>query len=532
MSKKVVVFSLIFLLAIPLLLKAELNKVEMMAYRVKPGVALVETFLSFKVQYVNKNEKLTEKNGFRFSGTGFFINSSGYLITNGHVVETYNEYLKDKKNLMKQVLLYFVVAKLKEQGAVVSMEAVQDWMKKHNPQLISLQVFPKITLTNFEEYNYEIKKYSPPILKGGKDIAVLKIERDNCPVLMLGDSASVTLQQLIFPIGYPGLVDPFQFWVINKKSRLQPTISRGTITSLKYDYRNMNVFQTDAAITHGNSGGPVVNEDGKVIGIATFGAVDPLKGQIQGYNFLIPINTAKEFIRDAGVEFNIESDFTKVYNKLLEAVWNKKWFDAQRYVSVALSYMKNQPDLEKLQQIIYTQIEHMSTLKKLWIKNKIIFLLIIILIIAIVFIIIIALKPEGQKQEEMEVKNGQEEMAADAGYEKTMLEEDNKTILEEDLMGIAEIYVNGKLIKKCEIMSSGLIVGREPNQATCVIEEAVISKSHVKIVPEGDSFKVKDLNSTNGTYYNSEKVYEKLINSGEKIQLGKKGTVEIVLKKV
>ncbi len=534
MKNKTFVFLLIVVILFPLFIHAKLNKVEMMAYRVKPGVALVETFLNFRIQYINRGERIVEQNGFRFSGTGFFINPNGYLLTNGHVVEVYNEYLTKREDLYKQVLLYFVVAKLKEEGAIVSMENVQKWMETHKPQLVSLQVFPKVTLTNFEEYNYEIKKYSPSIVNGGKDIAVLKIERENCPVLMLGDSSKVRLQQVVFPIGYPGVVDPFQFTIINRKSRLQPTISRGTITSLKYDYRNMNVFQTDAAITHGNSGGPVVDEDGNVIGIATFGPVDPVKGQLQGYNFLIPINTAKEFIRDAGVDFNIESDFTKVYNKLLSAVWDEKWFDAQNYVSVALSYMKNQPDLEKLQQLIYTKIENMGMIEKLWLRNKIVFIIIVVLIIAVIVILFIALKPESKK-EDVEVKELKEEHQKEVFDEgKTVIEEEpqDKTMLEQDVKGIAEIYIDGELKNKCEVLERGITIGRDPAQADCVIEEPIVSKSHLKIIPVDDGFNVIDLASTNGTFYNGAKINEATLKSGEKVQIGKKGKIEVVIKKI
>ena len=534
MRNKVLVFILIVFLASPVFLQAKLNKVEMMVYRVKPGVALIETFLNFKIQYEDNGAKRVEQNGFRFSGTGFFVNPEGYLITNGHVVEVEHKYLTNKEKLYQEVLSYFVVAKLRQAGTVVSMENVQKWIKEHKPQLISLQIFPKVTLTNFEEYNYEIKKFSPPMTSGGKDIAVLKIERSNCPVLMLGDSSKVKLQQIVFPIGYPGLVDPYTFWVISKKSRLQPTISRGTITSLKYDYRNMNVFQTDAAITHGNSGGPAVDEDGNVIGLATFGATDPIKGQIQGYNFLIPINTAKEFIRDAGIEYNIESDFTKVYNKLLDAVWNEKWFEAKNYVAVALSYMSNQPDLKKLQQLIYTKIEHMGALKRMWIRNKLLFILVLILIIAVIVILIIALKPESEKKVESAAEN--EVKVEDVKVEdegKTVLEEeDDKTMLEQEVVGMADIYVNGQLKTKCEIMDTGTIIGRDPVQSNCVIEETMVSKAHVKIVPKDDGFEVQDLNSTNGTYYNGEKIERKVIKPGERIQLGKKGTVEIHIDKV
>jgi len=120
------------------------------------------------------------------------------------------------------------------------------------------------------------------------DIAVLKIEADNLPVVELGDSDSNQIGQTVIAIGY----------ALGEYSN---TVTRGVISGLgrnivaSSDYgadeELEGVIQTDAAINPGNSGGPLVNLDGQVIGINT--AINR-EGQLIG--FAIPINTAKNVI--------------------------------------------------------------------------------------------------------------------------------------------------------------------------------------------------------------------------------------------
>ena len=68
---------------------------------------------------------------------------------------------------------------------------------------------------------------------------------------------------------------------------------------------NWEIFQMDAAITNGNSGGPVFNEQGKVIGVATFGSLNEQGNQIQGMNFAIPVSIVREFLSDNGNQLQI-----------------------------------------------------------------------------------------------------------------------------------------------------------------------------------------------------------------------------------
>ena len=132
------------------------------------------------------------------------------------------------------------------------------------------------------------KKTYPATIKGNDpayDLAVIKIEPDeDLPVLELGDSDALEVGEFVVAIGNPyGFEHSVTAGVISAKNR-----------SIHAQDVNFDDFlQTDAAINPGNSGGPLLNMEGKVIGINT--AIVPYA---QGLGFAIPVNKAKEIMGD------------------------------------------------------------------------------------------------------------------------------------------------------------------------------------------------------------------------------------------
>lgn len=119
------------------------------------------------------------------------------------------------------------------------------------------------------------------------DIAVMKIEATGLPTLDLGDSDSLQQGQTVIAVG-------------NVLALYQNTVTKGVVSGLSRTLGNgvlTDLIQTDAAINQGNSGGPMVNLYGQVVGINT--AVDRAG---EGIGFAIPINEAKVIV-DSVKEF-------------------------------------------------------------------------------------------------------------------------------------------------------------------------------------------------------------------------------------
>ena len=124
----------------------------------------------------------------------------------------------------------------------------------------------------------------------GNDLAVLKIEAPGkkLTVIPMGDSSQLEVGQKVLAIG-----NPFG---------LGQTLTTGIISSLARSIRSESgilindVIQTDAAINPGNSGGPLLDSNGKIIGINS--AIISPTGASVGIGFAIPINTAKRILPD------------------------------------------------------------------------------------------------------------------------------------------------------------------------------------------------------------------------------------------
>ncbi len=113
------------------------------------------------------------------------------------------------------------------------------------------------------------------------DVAVIKIDADDLPVLPMGDSDALEVGEWVVAIGNPfGLTHTLTAGVVSAKGRSSIGIA---------DYENF--IQTDAAINPGNSGGPLVNLDGEAVGMNT--AIFSQSGGYMGIGFAIPINMAK-----------------------------------------------------------------------------------------------------------------------------------------------------------------------------------------------------------------------------------------------
>ena len=133
------------------------------------------------------------------------------------------------------------------------------------------------------------------------DVALLKIEASDLPYLKFGDSDSVIMGEWAIAIG-----NPFGLFEINDT----PSVTVGVVSATNRDFDRLSdgriysdMIQTDASINRGNSGGPLVNCVGEVIGMNTMIFTEGGGGSL-GIGFAIPVNRIREIInelRDTGM---------------------------------------------------------------------------------------------------------------------------------------------------------------------------------------------------------------------------------------
>ncbi len=164
------------------------------------------------------------------AASGFIINKDGYILTNNHVIG--------------------------------------------NAETITVQ------LADERKFKAEVVGTDPQ-----SDVALIKIDGENLPVLPLGDSDTIKVGEWAIAIGSP--------------FKLQQTVTVGVISAKGRDKVGIvdyeNFIQTDAAINPGNSGGPLLNIRGEAIGINT--AIFTRSGGHLGISFAIPINMAQTIVQ-------------------------------------------------------------------------------------------------------------------------------------------------------------------------------------------------------------------------------------------
>ena len=123
-------------------------------------------------------------------------------------------------------------------------------------------------------------------------------------MLRLADSKAVQIGDPVHIIGFPGVVLSHE--LLNQSSMVEASITNGAISGFKEDRNNNTVIQTDASAAWGNSGGPVVDDRGNVVGLLTFVSLapGPEGGIVQGFNFVIPSAAVTDFVKDTPVEVN------------------------------------------------------------------------------------------------------------------------------------------------------------------------------------------------------------------------------------
>ena len=142
----------------------------------------------------------------------------------------------------------------------------------------------EVTLENNKVYPARLVGTDP-----ATDIALIKIDAEDLPVVPMGNSDDLRLGEWVLAIGSPyDLRSTITAGIVSAKGRSMPN----------YDgqYRVESFIQTDAAVNPGNSGGALVNAAGELVGINT--SIISLTGSYAGYSFAVPVNIVSKVVDD------------------------------------------------------------------------------------------------------------------------------------------------------------------------------------------------------------------------------------------
>jgi len=293
---------------------------------------------------------------FRETGTGWFLDADGWLITNGHVVQPAHEPPRWLANQQAQraVTTACLPQVLKRMGLQPgdrpdAEEAAKRKLLDTVLPTVKVNLQPQVfVVTAKGRLKAEVKKYSPPVsTSSARDLALLKVSGDTFPILLLADSRSAQIGDPVHIIGFPGVVLSHE--LLSKSTMVQASVTNGAVSGLQVDESNNPIIQTDAPAAWGNSGGPAVNDRGSVVGVLTFVSLAPgPEGSIvQGFNFLIPSAAVTDFVRGTPVKLNGASKFNDVWYAGLNAFFTEDWTGALRRFEEADKLHPSLPDVRR-----------------------------------------------------------------------------------------------------------------------------------------------------------------------------------------
>jgi len=519
----------------------KLNPVEKTTLELRPAVVLVLVSYTVTATLEFGNSPSTKEFSYTEFGSGFIYRPDGYIITNGHVVQHAN--LKDPQ--AQQSLQQLIIDQVLRPMVSKLFPAVEEELKRPLTDSEKMELLQKIRirnstpelrvfLSNRRAYAADIKAYSGPIGEG-KDVAILKIDANNLPTVKLGNSDNVHIQEPITVIGYPGVassVDVDMRNVLSMDSAFISTVTNGRVSALKTDYKGTPVIQSDAAITHGNSGGPAFNEAGEVIGIATFGNVK----EVAGFNFFVPINTAWEFVRQAGAEPQ-SGLFNKVWSEALDAYDKGYCTEAKEKFTDVLRIMPNEAEALKRMSDAEACAASQGPLTRLTQNTTLMFAgggaILLVVVLLLVLLLVMRRKPApavamAGGAGAAAVPGPMPLAAVPAGVAPGHALQEPLAPAPERNFGRIQVTSGSLSGMQFPVTRNGLLIGRDPVKCQIVLSEDIVSKEHAWIVALEGGVVVIDRGSSNGTFINSTdspRVSKVGLQNGDRVILGKQGAV-------
>lgn len=279
------------------------------------------------------------------TGTGFVVNPEGYILTNSHVIsdmtlkqmlvgQIAGNLILDKLANLSDAELASVEASLQARGLGGlngSAEEQTNLQAQIIDSILSRSNFTtkiEITVLNpssdkdrladvlKESFPAEVVSVNDRFFFDDRDAALIKIAETNLPALHLAPSEVLTTGQKIYVFGFPSAAE------FGSGNFLESTFTQGVVGAIKDSRdKSFKIYQTDAKVSTGSSGGPLFNERGEVIGIITFQSGELREGD--NFAFAVPIELGTEILADNEIK-NDPGQFEESFRQGLGLMHEKR----------------------------------------------------------------------------------------------------------------------------------------------------------------------------------------------------------------
>jgi serine protease Do len=310
-----------------------------------PAVVFITTVVGWSVRltWADSNQ-ISGRNNYDLkgrlnyaSGSGFVVNPNGTIVTASHVIEPDEDEIRNYA--ANQI---FFTGKLSDYKLGDNQDPYEQYSIPNNSFLNSLlqQCYSGVACSF--SIKPAVQVYSPVAIAGVSapkgaparvlkstgfeetDVAVIQIDGNNMPTVPLADTAgSLTSGQPLTALGFAGSVQQLPTGVT------EPTKAFGRVSSVR-SAGSSRVVQVDIDIEGGMSGGPVVNDAGKVIGLTSFSFTE---GSARTQGFLRTVDDIKSVIQGAGAQ-TARGEVDRVFEQAMGLFW-------ARHYSAALPLFQN-----------------------------------------------------------------------------------------------------------------------------------------------------------------------------------------------
>lgn len=517
---------------------------QRLAYEVRPATVLIYFNVDAEITLPGTEGPVTLQTSMSGGGSGWIVTPDGFIVTNGHVVETHHHY---DSELIKKELLFKALTEAghftqlgNDRGQALSeAEMLQVNDELYEAATIAAISQLKAITQNGETYDASIRSYSGPIqpiagnasvtgrlaFSSGKDVAILKVPGTDLPTLELGEGERVRVGEQVFVAGFPGAV--LNASNLGQQRQLEASVLPGQIAAVRVSVEGSDLLQLDAQIGGGNSGGPVVDGTGAVLGIATMVASD--QRMAASFGFAVPAATIRDFIRAEGIVTS-ESMFDRTWDRALDAYYGASYADAVPAFDEVLRVMPDLPDALELRRESMVRRDDPDAPRpepsvdpgaldatptpvpvQPAAEGGMPGWLLPVLALGVLLI--------GGG---LMMRRSPAPATAGAPAQRSAAAAATVVQPAPPAAKTATLVVTEGALKgnRFEVESGGLTIGRDPSVCQIVLSEASVSREHAVIRPNGTSWVIKNLSGTNPTYVNDRAIQETGLKKGDKVKVG------------